>query len=313
MIFKKGFLATIAAGGLLGNSLFARDVESTKESSSFLQRMLPEAYSSMSVMHQNSSDASKNRWKLRYNLGSTFLDEKLDVKAVFGVNKHNESTILQDRGTRLEMTHSTYEGEYYTFNTFAGVWFPSTSDKGYQLILGVENKLAYSMEATSGTFNLIMTQVISGLLGTKANMVGITQDGKVIKKSDNVRGIDKRFSLSGDVYKAEQKSSNISHELGVNLSFEPNFATNVTLSASGSYYQEFSPKAVWNKKTKDVDFPKSMIGLPKYEINDKYSIGAVLGYEWSEDMTMELAGTFYAKDSSKVPYDVVGSVSVALF
>ena len=78
MILKKGLLATIAASSLLGNALLARDVESTKESSSFLQRLFPEAYSSMSIMHHNSSNAAKNRWQLRYNLGSTFLDEKLD-------------------------------------------------------------------------------------------------------------------------------------------------------------------------------------------------------------------------------------------
>ena len=41
------------------------------------------------------------KFQTRYTLGST-LDDKLDIAVVFGLNKADESTVISDRGTRIE-------------------------------------------------------------------------------------------------------------------------------------------------------------------------------------------------------------------
>ena len=68
-------------------ALIMDTIESTK-STSFMNKLLPDAYSSAGIRYYNAGDKSKNRWQVRYSLGSMFFDNRVDMSATFGVNKY---------------------------------------------------------------------------------------------------------------------------------------------------------------------------------------------------------------------------------
>ena len=310
MMAKKLFCSVIASS-LFSISAFAADIDSSK---SMMQNFLKDSYSSVSTRWYNSSDADKNRWQVRATLGSSLFDEKLNVEAQFGVNKKNSSTMVQDRGTRLILTHNTYEGENYSLKPWAQVWFPATSTQGHLVLLGVTNILNYNMDTDVANCEFYLNHDASAALSSKAQVATI-KDGKVSYTTTPTTS-DRKLTLAGDATTVAQKSPTLEHALELGMNIDPSMLENISFTMYGEMAQTLTPQIKWEGETNsatNVTYPSSATGLPKYDVKSTYTAGAKVNYTLTDDVAMALTGTFSNKKDNKTPYTVIGSMTVGLF
>ena len=122
------------------------DISSVKTSP--LKKIFPKAYSSIMLRNYQDKEAvtGKNfesKFQTRYTLGSTFFNDRFDISVVFGVTKEENSTVLKDRGTRIESLFKLYGNDYYNAYALGEVHFPGTGKSKISTILGGYQEIGY--------------------------------------------------------------------------------------------------------------------------------------------------------------------------
>lgn len=335
----KKTLSAIVLGSLLAPlPLLAQDASSTTANVGStnvapLQSILPNSYGTLDVRHyfnRKTIDDSSNRLKYdpvlqpRLNLGSKFFGERLDSKFIFGLeNKHgtgSNSSIVTDKGTRLENEFTAYKNTYISFVPFLYIQFPKSTDE------------AEKRKPTKAEFgiNIPMTYPIAtnaGLLTLEAEVDGKTFFGSKPDPEDNVVvGNSKELGLTDP---AEQKRRGLSVDKKENLttpstgrslytwfsfgaSYKPSFASGLETRFSSVYETTYVPIMEMDK-TKQTAVMRTSGGIPSYTKKFEPSYLFQVKYAFTPEYSITNEFLLMGREEGERKYSNMVSVVAKLF
>ena len=312
-MFVKKLLLSCASFGVFANGVFAKEVDMSNQAN--LQSLFPNSYGAIKLKNYSQD---KNLWQGKITVGSTFWDEKLNLRAVFGTEKYQGTVALKDRGTRLISELEAYSNDFWTATPYAQVWFQG-EEKGRAVHLGVSNMISWDAETGAGTFALSLRHDISMELGSKEGSVTVTEKGKVVKTGDMSSAEQKRFGLTAEektgVLTANASSPSLAHNIEASMSLAVAAVPGMSVTLGAQYDQDLVPNMTRDQKANKVETTRSgFLNLPDYTTNSKtYGvIGAK--YDWTDNLYVSVSSYVDAKETNGTRgMLVISSVGMELF
>jgi len=318
--FGKILLVSLSAC-VLTMKINAETIDSSKQSA--MQQWLPNSYSYLMLRNYQETD-SKNpssivpKWQARYTLGSTFFNSRLDTRVVFGVNKEAQTTVLKDRGTRVQMELDAYSNDYYQMTPYMEVDFPRTKSEGKRVLIGVNNGFNYSWDTKVGEVEFSFVQDIVGYFGTETKRVRLSENGALVNSSSIKEELQRKFNLikddSGESLMIEEKSPTLLQELSFGAKWEPQFVKGLTFKLWRYYYEQMTPKVEFNRSRQTVEMPRSgILNLPNYRTSYERWNRFAVNYDVNDDVWVALDTYLGDKVKDKYQYKFLTSMGINLF
>lgn len=314
-LFKN--IAKVCASGLFFSlPIYAETVSADKVTP--VKSMFPNAYSDIMFRNYQNREAGsskkfKGKWHARYTLGSTFFDEFMDTRVVLGAYKSDNSTVLTDRGTRIENYFNVYSNGFFEFTPFVEVRFPKTGDNNTKILAGISQELNHTFETSYGNFKFGLGHSINANWGTKADRVKLTANGKVLTDTENLSSSARtEFNLreeDGSVM-ADQRAATLDQEFLLGFKWEPNFLKGLSFQVKRYMDQIYTPKMEYNKSNNSVSVVRSgFLNLPSYDTTSDNWNRLGVAYEFSGSSWVSCDA--YMSDHRE--YSIVSSVGTKLF
>lgn len=291
---------------IFSSTAYAENVISEKKAES--EAWFPNAYSNVLFRNYQTKNVGKNLkglWQVRYTLGSTFFDELLTAQVVFGANLTSKSSVIKDRGTRIEAFMTPYENDYYKVEPFAEIRFPETGKSNISTHLGLYQEAGYKFKTNAGDISLGAEYYFKGIFGSEATS-GVVENGASLsdKKISALSLVKKKENVMG-----KQVSPNFEHELSVGVKWDTP-AKGFSLGLNRYMNQEGSPVLVYDAAADMVKEDRGSLGVSKYKLAMTNLNRFRMAYSFPNEVVGLTLDT-YLYDSLDVV--VVSSISASLF
>ncbi len=297
-----------------------------------IQNLFPNAYGEVDIRHyfahkeveaKTGNVLTEPYFQPRFNLGSKFFNNKLDSKFIFAVENYygeKNSSLIADRGTRMENEFTVFKNENFEFKPFVYLYFPKSTDENSKTTrteVGVDTTVAYPFHTEAGTLTPYVNYVGRTYLASKPDpkddvFLRDSENNMVAKGEVDSTSLGLTEDASSDKYKVNPKGRSFLNEIYAGFSYKPSFVPGLSTKLVNVYSAKYVPimeldrsnNTVRNRTSGSLSqnvyaptYENAVRLTAKYEFNSTYAVSNEFTLMQRESDTRRYTNmvSFYAK------------------